>query len=88
MSYNPYYYQNMPYWSMQEGASVRQIGQAAQFRGNYPLTFEERRFCNQIVHSGDTIGPFATTPNSYRDPTFTYDARAQRELNKIQMKYT
>jgi hypothetical protein len=73
---------------MTGGASSNQKGQAAELRGQHNLTKGERDTCNQIVHSGDTRGQYAQTPNPYRDSTNTYDPNAQAKLNTMKKKYT
>lgn len=65
-------------------SAPHQIHKAIQLRGQTPnLSKEDRTILNQIVHSGDIVGPYSTTPNPYRDPTFTYDEKAQTELDRI-----
>lgn len=59
------------------GASYGQIGEAAGLRYASGMPSGIRQDLNAIVHSGDQVGPFATMPNKFRDPTFSYDPRAQ-----------
>ena len=73
---------------MTGGASSNQKGQAAELRGQHNLTSSERTTCNQIVHSGDTKGPYSQTHNPYRDPTNSYDSNAQKKLDAMSRKYT
>lgn len=64
------------------GASVKQMGEAARLRNNgTEYSKEERVSLHQIVHAGDTSGKFSHTPNPYRDPTCTYDPKAQQVLD-------
>ena len=75
------------YGQIQEGASFQQIGQAAQLRGQHQLTHNERQFCNQVVHSSDTSGPYSKMPNPYHDPTNSYDPAVQARLSALSHKY-
>ena len=65
------------------GASSEQKGQAAEMRNTPGMPTELRQAANQIVHSGDTAGKYATTPNPFRDPTNSYDSNAQNVLNQM-----
>jgi hypothetical protein len=67
------------------GASESQIGQAAILRGQ-TVDPSDRIILNQIVHSADVVGPFANTPNAFRDPTTTFDPQAQAALDAIAAK--
>ena len=72
----------------QNKADATQKGRAAEMRNdgtNY--SYPDRSTLNQIVHSGDTSGPFASTPNPYRDPSNSYDSKAEAALDRIGKKY-
>ncbi len=64
-----------------------QMGEACEMRYSLPLSSEERQLLHQIAHSGDTYGPFAHTPNEFRDLTRSYDPKAQEVLDAIREKY-
>lgn len=64
-------------------ASTYQKGEAAEIRnGGGSQSASDRTALNQIVHSGDTSGPWAKTPNPYRDPTNSFDPEAEKVLER------
>lgn len=63
-------------------ASNMQVGQAAQLRYDPGIPYGVRQDLHAIVHSGDEYGPFATTPNRFRDPTHSYDPQAQAVIDR------
>ena len=67
------------------GASPGQIATAAimRYNTNYTISAKDKQTLHQIVHSTDETGPFCNTPNKYRDFTASYDAKAQKELDRI-----
>lgn len=77
--YNPYH-PNAPTY----GASGAQISRAVELRGSVPVPYPIRVELHQVVHSGDKIGPYATTPNPYRDHTFTHDQRVEALFKRVE----
>jgi len=65
-------------------ADAKQVGLAAELRHG-DLSPEDRRTCNQIIHSGDK-DPHQRGHNPYADRTKSYDPRAQEALNKLVAK--
>lgn len=68
---------------------VLQIAEAAMLRNcanSNNLSSFERRALNQIVHSTDVRGPYANTPNPFRDHTASYDKDAQKILDRANAK--
>ena len=77
------------YWgaSTTEGASALQKGKAAEIRnGKDFVSKEDRDELNKIVHAGDIRGKYAQTPNQYRDPTNSFDPKAEKVLEKFTKK--
>jgi hypothetical protein len=64
-------------------ASITQIGTAAVLRFQPGTTPEQRNALHEIVHSADTTGRYANTPNAYRDLTITYDPAAQAVIDSV-----
>jgi hypothetical protein len=42
---------------------------------------------NAIIHSGDVVGQYCNLPNAYRDPTFSFDPVAEKDLAGLKKKY-
>lgn len=61
-------------------ASDSQKGEAAELR--YGVPHPLRTDLSQIIHSGDRFGPWADTPNPYRDLSNSYDPKAEAVLVK------
>ena len=64
-----------------------QVMATVKLRAQTNISGSDRTIVNQIVHSGDTKGQYADVPNPYRDPTFSHDNRAQRELDRLNKKW-
>ena len=65
-------------------ADANQVGLAAALRHG-DLSAEDRRTCNQIIHSGDA-NPHSHGHNPFADRTKTYDPKAQEALERIKAK--
>eukprot|EP00943_MAST-04B_sp_MAST-4B-sp1_P008066 g8066.t1 len=69
-------------------ASEPQMGEAANIRNTIPdMSRADRNTLNQIIHSSDKYGPYASTPNPFRDLTASYDPKAQAALDDIKARY-
>ena len=67
--------------------SPAQMGEASDLRYTVPMDKPDTLALHQIVHSSDKFGPYAHTPNPYRDLTSTYDPSVQVKLDYIKNKY-
>jgi hypothetical protein len=67
--------------SQQRRVSSDIMGKAAEVRySSTKISSSLRTELNQIVHSADTTGPFASKPNPYRGPT-NYDSKASQAVD-------
>jgi hypothetical protein len=63
-----------------QSASITQIGTAAVLRYTPGISSDQRAALNQIVNSADPTGRNA---NPYRDPTQSYDPKAQAVIDSV-----